>query len=80
MLSIDISPFPNGCHAVVEGTLTPEGLPTLQDWVHVVSRFGHERTLDASALVCSSSTLCREFLALLDGFELRLAPPITVAV
>lgn len=76
MISIDISPFPNGCHAAVEGILTPESFPTLQDWIEVLKQFGHDLSLDATALSCTSTSLCREFLELLDGFELSLAPPV----
>lgn len=69
MISIDIAPFANGCHAKVEGLLTPRTFDTVKDWVEALNSFGQEHFIDATELVCSSQSICREFLALFDGAE-----------
>lgn len=76
MISIDISPFSNGCHAKVEGLLTPETFETLKDWVGALSSFGQEQFIDATELVCSSHSICSELLELLEEFELESAQPL----
>ena len=78
MISIDISPFSNGCHAKVEGLLTPETFVTLKDWVGALSSFGQEQFVDASDLVCTSHSICSELLELFEELELQLAHPLAI--
>lgn len=65
MLSIDISPNRDGCHAKFAGNVDSDSILRLRDWLDTLQCFGHDCTVDASDLSFDSLGIQGELSSLL---------------